>query len=77
MSIFNKFSNLFIQPNQEPIIIEDEDESPYPFGTILYQNEDKTEDIVSIDDPILFCENIKVWTGCVDTKYKEDENCLL
>jgi len=43
MSLFNKVSNFFTIPNQPLDIIEDEEESPYPFGTILYQNEDNTD----------------------------------
>ena len=57
---------------QENTISDDDDiyyDTNIPFGTIMY--EDDRAMYVSIDDPVLFCKEVTVWSGVNDRKKEE------
>jgi len=84
MLSFNKLSKvLFGSPDNKTIesssnlqnnLMDDFlEDTIYTFGTILYTNENNTEHIVAINNPILFCKIIKPWTGTTE-KIKMKDN---
>ena len=62
-----------INLSYEPSFFYKEKNEPYfAFGSLIYENEENTKNIVAINDPKIFCKIVKPWTGLSEKVKRTD-----